>query len=575
MRTKALTLALLLFASALAGCFGEDAEDSIDTPDDIIVDDRSGNDTLSVAIMDELERAGANPDDCNSTGGTWIEASERGGESYCDIDAEDVLRVVCELANESWLQNIHHDDESSARGPPMMVDSNPMHEHSHSHGATTHTHVHEHGGYCDTDNQDVIDVLKIHCEFMGGNYEGHYCDIDAEDVLRVVCELANETWLQTIHHDDEPCERGVDNDCDPVNTHSHDHSHGSDSHTHSHSHRYFCDTDNQDVLDELKSNCEFMGGNWTSTNGTVERGDNSTNESWWECSLHDGDEEREEREITQEECEWRSGTWTQEYDEGDAGEFYCVFGDGDDEITREDCERRNGTWTEAPDRPDEFYCDFDTGGDESNNNTEPEQPVDSDRDGVADEDDAFPNDANETADTDGDGVGDNADACSGHDDSADADRDGTADGCDTCPNDADNDADRDGVCGDSDAFPNDANETADTDGDGVGDNADQCADTPSDATVGEDGCEEVEPQVHFIDISGMAFSPNTLTISVGDTVTWTNQDGAPHSATGDNGEFDSGTLNNGQNFSFTFTAAGTYTYHCSVHNGMTATIIVE
>ena len=100
MRTKALTLALLLFASALAGCFGEDAEDSIGTTDDIIVDDRSGNDTLSVAIMDELERAGANPDDCNSAGGTWIEASERGGESYCDIDAEDVLRVVCELANE-------------------------------------------------------------------------------------------------------------------------------------------------------------------------------------------------------------------------------------------------------------------------------------------------------------------------------------------------------------------------------------------------------------------------------------------------------------------------------------------
>ena len=492
MRTKALTLALLMFASALAGCFGEDAEDSIDSADDIIVDDRSGNETANAQDAEgelDIELVPTNPDDCNSGGGTWIEASERGGESYCDIDAEDVQRVVC--------------------------------------------------------------------------------------------ELANETWIQAIHHDDEPCERGIDNDCDPENTHSHDHSHGGYSHTHSHSHPYFCDTDNQDVLDELKSNCEFMGGNWTSTNGTVERGDNSTNESWWECSLHDGDEEREEREITQEDCERRGGNWTAAPDRGDEY-YYCDFGDDDREdseedreITQEDCERRNGTWTDAPDRPDEFYCDFDTDEDESNNNTEPEQPVDSDRDGVADEDDAFPNDPNETADTDGDGVGDNADACSGHDDSADADRDGTADGCDTCPNDADNDADRDGVCGDSDAFPNDPNETADTDGDGVGDNADQCADTPSDATVGEDGCEEVEPQVHFIDISGMAFSPNTLTISVGDTVTWTNQDGAPHSATGDNGEFDSGTLNNGQNFSFTFTAAGTYTYHCSVHNGMTATIIVE
>ena len=162
------------------------------------------------------------------------------------------------------------------------------------------------------------------------------------------------------------------------------------------------------------------------------------------------------------------------------------------------------------------------------------EPPDSDGDGVSDGEDAFPDDANETTDSDGDGVGDNGDA-----------------------------------------FPNDANESADSDGDGIGDNADQCDDTESGATIGEDGCEEAEPQVHFIDISGMAFSPSTLTISVGDTVTWTNQDSAPHSATGDNGEFDSGTLSNGQTFSFTFTTTGTYTYHCAIHNGMTATIIVE
>ena len=137
------------------------------------------------------------------------------------------------------------------------------------------------------------------------------------------------------------------------------------------------------------------------------------------------------------------------------------------------------------------------------------------------------------------------------------------------------DTDGDGVPDGGDAFPNDANESADSDGDGVGDNADQCDDTESGATIGEDGCEEAEPQVHFIDISGMAFSPSTLTISVGDTITWTNQDSAPHSATGDNGEFDSGTLSNGQTFSFTFTTTGTYTYHCAIHNGMTATIIVE
>ena len=160
--------------------------------------------------------------------------------------------------------------------------------------------------------------------------------------------------------------------------------------------------------------------------------------------------------------------------------------------------------------------------------------VDTDGDGVADDDDAFPNDANETMDSDGDGVGDNADA-----------------------------------------FPNDANETVDSDGDGVGDNADQCDDTESGVTVGDDGCVDNEAHEHFIDISGMAFSESTITISIGDIITWTNQDGAPHSATADNGEFDSGALNNGESFTFIFNTTGTYTYHCSIHNGMTATIIVE
>ena len=73
----------------------------------------------------------------------------------------------------------------------------------------------------------------------------------------------------------------------------------------------------------------------------------------------------------------------------------------------------------------------------------------------------------------------------------------------------------------------------------------------------------------------MAFSESTITISLGDMITWTNQDSAPHSATADNGEFDSGTLNNGDTFTFIFNTAGTYTYHCAIHNGMTATIIVE
>jgi plastocyanin len=78
-----------------------------------------------------------------------------------------------------------------------------------------------------------------------------------------------------------------------------------------------------------------------------------------------------------------------------------------------------------------------------------------------------------------------------------------------------------------------------------------------------------------ITIQNMAFSPASLTIKVGDKVTWTNQDSVGHSATADDNSFDTGVIAQGQSGSNTFTKAGTYTYHCSVHPSMTATIIVQ
>ena len=73
-------------------------------------------------------------------------------------------------------------------------------------------------------------------------------------------------------------------------------------------------------------------------------------------------------------------------------------------------------------------------------------------------------------------------------------------------------------------------------------------------------------------IQNMAFSPSTLTIKVGDKVTWTNQDSVGHSATADDNSFDTGVLAQGQSGSVTFSKAGTYTYHCKVHTFMTGTI---
>ena len=74
----------------------------------------------------------------------------------------------------------------------------------------------------------------------------------------------------------------------------------------------------------------------------------------------------------------------------------------------------------------------------------------------------------------------------------------------------------------------------------------------------------------------MKFNPEDLTINVGDTVTWTNNDGMGHTATSTDGpaSFDSGNIATGATWSFTFTEAGTYDYKCNYHSSMTATITV-
>jgi plastocyanin len=76
-------------------------------------------------------------------------------------------------------------------------------------------------------------------------------------------------------------------------------------------------------------------------------------------------------------------------------------------------------------------------------------------------------------------------------------------------------------------------------------------------------------------MKGLAFDPATVTISAGESVTWTNEDSAGHTVVADNGEFKSDTLGNGGSFSFTFDKAGTYPYHCSIHPSMKGTVVVQ
>jgi plastocyanin len=78
-----------------------------------------------------------------------------------------------------------------------------------------------------------------------------------------------------------------------------------------------------------------------------------------------------------------------------------------------------------------------------------------------------------------------------------------------------------------------------------------------------------------LEISGFAFKPNTITIEVGTTVTWTNMDSAPHTVTTRETLFDSGRMSTGDTFSYTFEQSGTYEYYCTIHPSMVATITVE
>jgi plastocyanin len=85
----------------------------------------------------------------------------------------------------------------------------------------------------------------------------------------------------------------------------------------------------------------------------------------------------------------------------------------------------------------------------------------------------------------------------------------------------------------------------------------------------------IAPKTASVTIKDFEFTLATVTISLGGTVTWTNDGPSTHTITADDGSFDSGSLSAGKTFSHTFQTAGTFTYHCSIHPFMKATVIVQ
>ena len=78
-----------------------------------------------------------------------------------------------------------------------------------------------------------------------------------------------------------------------------------------------------------------------------------------------------------------------------------------------------------------------------------------------------------------------------------------------------------------------------------------------------------------VEINNFAFNPSEITVKVGDTVTWTNQDSAAHNVKAEDGSFSSSSLGKGDVFSYTFNTAGTYAYKCGFHANMLGTVVVQ
>jgi plastocyanin len=78
-----------------------------------------------------------------------------------------------------------------------------------------------------------------------------------------------------------------------------------------------------------------------------------------------------------------------------------------------------------------------------------------------------------------------------------------------------------------------------------------------------------------VKIDNFSFGPQTVTVPVGATVTWTNRDDIPHTSVSTDGVFKSKVMDTDEKFSYTFTKAGTYPYYCSIHPKMTGQVVVQ
>ncbi len=91
----------------------------------------------------------------------------------------------------------------------------------------------------------------------------------------------------------------------------------------------------------------------------------------------------------------------------------------------------------------------------------------------------------------------------------------------------------------------------------------------------QSGDEPPSPPIADVFMANRIFSPPSVTIQVGDTVTFLNDDGRDHTVTARDGSYDSGLMPSGDSYTRTYTVPGTYEYFCAIHPDMVGTILVE
>jgi len=92
------------------------------------------------------------------------------------------------------------------------------------------------------------------------------------------------------------------------------------------------------------------------------------------------------------------------------------------------------------------------------------------------------------------------------------------------------------------------------------------------AAQSSESVNETQGTNHVVTIEGMAFSPNSLQVKIGDTITWVNNDFVPHTATGVDKSWDSKNLAKGEEFSLVVDENTVLDYFCVYHPNMVAKI---